>query len=302
MLSLECALPVTGSNTLAIVVLATTAMLTGFALRRLGRRRSAAVVALVCLTAASMTASQRRADAQTETCTAATTTTTNTTSTTNTAPGIGSLVSGTYRQTGALGGSGTLADALITLVEPGPDGVLGTNDDTQRTTTTATDGRYSFDHVPAGPHRVTTSALPIIAEDFTFHVHPTATTDFQGRWGVLSPAGTTATITMAGVDNSFGTPDDIVVTAVTDLNGNFMASIPGPLIFGLFTIVASSIPGHVAVSTSGNICANCTGSQTVTAWTRNTNAIDITVAVGTDQGAIDFLATTTNSGFDSIAA
>jgi hypothetical protein len=256
------------------------------------------------MTAASMAASHQRADAQTEPCSAAltTTTTTSTSSTTNIAPATGSLVSGTYRQTGALGGNGTLAGAVITLVEPGPDGVLGTTDDTQRTTTTATDGRYSFDHVPAGPHRVTTSALPPIAEDFSVHVLITATTDFQGRWGVLSPAGTTATITMAGPDNSFGTADDVVVTAITDLNGDFMASIPGPLIFGLFTIVASSIPGHVAVSTLGNICGYCSGSQTVSAWTRNSNAIDITVAAGTDQGAIDFLATTTNTGFTSVAA
>jgi hypothetical protein len=295
-LSLECSLPVTGSHALAVVVAATTSLLFGFALVRFGRRRTAAVFALVCITAASMAASQRQADAQTEPCTAATTT-----STTSTAPDAGNLVSGTYRQAGALSGSGILAGALITLIEPGPDGVLSTADDVQRTTSTASDGRYVFDHVAAGPIRVTTSALPTVAEDFSFQVHPEVTTDFQGRWGALSPAGTTATITMAGPDSLFGTADDLVVTAVTDSNGDYMASIPGPVMFGPFTIVASSIPGHVAVSTSGNLCVYCVGSETVSAWALDSGVIDIAVVAGVAQESIDFLATTTKRGFNPVA-
>jgi hypothetical protein len=285
-LSLDCSLPVTGSNTPAVLIAATAALLVGMALLRVGKRRAAATIALVCLVATSLAVSQHRADAQTETCMPATT-----------LPVAGNTVSGTYRKTGALGGDGLVDGALMTLVEPGADGLLDTPDDTQRTTTTASDGTYSFDHVQPGPHRVVTSALPTVAEDFTVEARRNTTNDFQGRWGALSPAGATATITVAGLDQMFGTADDQVVTAVTGPNGDFAVSIPGPAVVGPFTIVATSIPGHVAVSIAGVLGTNFFGTQTVSAWALAANAIAVIVADGTDQTNVDFRATTTDSGF-----
>ena len=48
-----------------------------------------------------------------------------------------------------------LPNVTVTLTSPGPDGILGNNDDTTRTTTTDTNGNYSFTDLPPNNFRVT---------------------------------------------------------------------------------------------------------------------------------------------------
>ncbi len=48
-----------------------------------------------------------------------------------------------------------IPNVVLTLTLPGPDGILGTSDDTTRTTTTNNNGIYNFNDLPAGRYRVT---------------------------------------------------------------------------------------------------------------------------------------------------
>ncbi|NJN09285.1 MAG: hypothetical protein HC874_04375 [Richelia sp. SL_2_1] len=145
--------------------------------------------------------------------------------------------------------------ATVTLTLPGPDGQFGTPDDTTQTTTTNTEGRYSFPNLPAGNYRVTatspregdtaTQAQPDVVAlqpgqnidtvDFGFvpgqlgqgqsSIGDTVYTDTNrnntqdaGETGI---SGVTVTLTLPGPDGEFGTPDDPTQTTTTNENGNY---------------------------------------------------------------------------------
>lgn len=48
-----------------------------------------------------------------------------------------------------------ISNVVLTLTLPGPDGILGNDDDTTQTTTTNDNGNYSFNNLPAAVYRVT---------------------------------------------------------------------------------------------------------------------------------------------------
>ncbi len=53
-----------------------------------------------------------------------------------------------------------IPNVVVTLTRPGPDGNLGTPDDTTDTTTTNNNGNYSFPNVPTGNYRITVNNPP----------------------------------------------------------------------------------------------------------------------------------------------
>ncbi|RIL10424.1 hypothetical protein DCC79_08055, partial [bacterium] len=144
----------------------------------------------------------------------------------------------------------------LTLKGPGPDGILGTGDDTNvATTTTDASGHYLFTGVAAGEYRVDVTSPPA----GTLTVGPQSRTDpttpilvapgdvyLNADFGYQNPAlytisdvvwldadgdavkdpgesgvpGVTVNLVTAGADNTFGTADDVVVaTAITGSNG-----------------------------------------------------------------------------------
>ncbi len=145
--------------------------------------------------------------------------------------------------------------ATVTLVLPGPDGQLGTPDDTTQTTTTNDNGNYTFPNLPAGNYRVTATSpregdIATQTQPDTVELQPGQnldTVDFgfvpgqlgagQGiigdtvyndtnRNNTQDPGetgipGATVTLTNPGPDGEFGTPDDTTVTTTTNENGNY---------------------------------------------------------------------------------
>jgi hypothetical protein len=138
----------------------------------------------------------------------------------------------------------------ITLTLPGPDGQLGTDDDTTQTTTTSDQGIYTFPNLPAGSYTVT-SATPeglsptqtqpnpielqpgqnIDTVDFGFSPQQTGSigdtvyTDGNsnnvqddGEEGI---PGATVTLTTPGPDGQLGNEDDTTQTTTTNDNGNY---------------------------------------------------------------------------------
>ncbi len=145
--------------------------------------------------------------------------------------------------------------ATVTLVLPGPDGQLGTGDDTTQTTTTNDQGIYTFPNLPAGNYTVTatspregdtatqTQTNPVELqpgqnfEDADFGFVPEPVGQGQGSIGdtvyndtnrnnTQDPGetgipGATVTLTNPGDDGEFGTPDDTTTTTTTNENGNY---------------------------------------------------------------------------------
>ncbi|MBV6625675.1 MAG: carboxypeptidase regulatory-like domain-containing protein [Rivularia sp. (in: Bacteria)] len=145
--------------------------------------------------------------------------------------------------------------ATVTLTLPGPDGQLGTPDDTTQTTTTNEQGIYTFPNLPAGNYRVTatspregdnpTQTQPDAVElqpgenldtvDFGFvpgplgqgqgtigdTVYNDTNRNNQQDEGETGIPGATVTLTNPGEDGEFGTPDDTTTTTTTNENGNY---------------------------------------------------------------------------------
>ncbi|MGB3761297.1 MAG: SdrD B-like domain-containing protein [Rivularia sp. (in: cyanobacteria)] len=145
--------------------------------------------------------------------------------------------------------------ATVTLVNPGPDGQLGTGDDTTQTTTTNDQGIYTFPNLPAGNYLVTatspregdtatqTQPDPIELQpgqnfedaDFGFVPEPVGqgqstigdtvyndtNRNNQQDDGETGIPGATVTLTNPGEDGEFGTPDDTTQTTTTNENGNY---------------------------------------------------------------------------------
>jgi protocatechuate 3,4-dioxygenase beta subunit len=140
----------------------------------------------------------------------------------------------------------------VTLTGAGPDGQFGTNDDTTQTATTDSNGRYIFNNLPLGQYRVAVNNAPsgfsptqtqpnpfnltsenrsINTADFGFTQQPLGTigdtvfrddngnnTQDSGEPGIRD---VTVTLTGAGPDGQFGTPDDITRTTTTDDSGRY---------------------------------------------------------------------------------
>jgi fimbrial isopeptide formation D2 family protein/uncharacterized repeat protein (TIGR01451 family) len=150
-----------------------------------------------------------------------------------------------------------LEGVIVEVVWFGPDGVVGGGDDVTFTATTDVDGQYLVDNLPAGEYQVTvtgglpggltntfdedgngdsTTPVPLAAgED-----HLTADFGYQGDtalgdrvwWdvdadGVQDPGepglgGVEITVTYAGADDIFGTPDDETFVVTTDAEGDYL--------------------------------------------------------------------------------
>ncbi|GAB1541490.1 hypothetical protein NUACC21_41610 [Scytonema sp. NUACC21] len=143
-----------------------------------------------------------------------------------------------------------IPNLTLTLTGAGPDGQLGTPDDTTQTTTTNNTGNYSFTSLPPGSYRVAvtnppTGFTPTLTQpnpvtltpgqtlntvDFGFQqstgtIGDTVFNDTNGN-NVQDPGETgipnlTLTLTGAGPDGQLGTPDDTTQTTTTNSNGNY---------------------------------------------------------------------------------
>jgi type II secretory pathway pseudopilin PulG len=310
-------LPVTGSGAAVIVVFALVSLVIGIMLVRLGRRRSAAAVAIALLAALSMSVSEQRADAANEPCFPTTTTTTSVAigssgdvpatttatttpattttaapTTTTTIPVVGGIVAGTYLRSGIQSGNGPVASAVVALRFAGADGLLDTADDIERTTSTDSVGHYSFGRVAAGEYRVTVVDLPAVAEDYSVQLRSDASQlTIDGNWGTLGVAGLTTTITLYGPDNLRGTTDDTTMASVTFGTGNFLAAAPGFELSGLIDIEVS-LPGHIGRTVQVNMVAGSVRGVGVSPWSASPNSTAVTVVADVDQTGLDFTAVT----------
>ncbi|KAB8317623.1 hypothetical protein SD81_020330 [Tolypothrix campylonemoides VB511288] len=144
-----------------------------------------------------------------------------------------------------------ISGRTISVTGAGPDGVFGTADDISRTATTDSTGRYSIPNLPPGSYRVSVTNPPdglsasqippatitlrsgqnLDTADFGFTQQQLGTignTVFNDRnsnnvqdTGEGGIPSITVTLTGAGPDGNFGTPDDITRTTTTDNNGRY---------------------------------------------------------------------------------
>lgn len=184
--------------------------------------------------------------------------------------GMGEVVSGGgigYRGTGTIGGTlfddqdengtqdpteGGVEGVTVNLLDPGPDGIFGTDDDViVATTTTDENGNYSFEGLPPGDYRVdvvedtlperTNATTGNEPADVMLEEGQTLDVDFgyvmqgsiadrvfldldgDGIQDADEPGieGVTVTLTEAGPDGIFGTADDVVRTTETGPDGSF---------------------------------------------------------------------------------
>lgn len=175
-----------------------------------------------------------------------------------------------------------LVGVTVNLAFAGEDGVFGTADDFSMTTTTGTNGTYSFDNLPAGDFRVdivetdipgsrtstferddSTNAIAGVAEvslsvgqirdDVDFGYTGTLTlgdrvwfdANNDGLQSVGEPGlnGIGVTLLYAGPDGNFATTaDNITLTTTTDSSGNYRFE---NLLDGDYTVViqTSDLPG-----------------------------------------------------------
>jgi uncharacterized repeat protein (TIGR01451 family) len=174
----------------------------------------------------------------------------------------------------------------VNLAGAGPDGQFGTADDITRTTTTDSNGRYSFPGLPAGNYRVTvnnpsgltaTQTQPqaialatgqnIDTVDFGFtqqqgSIGDTVYNDTNGNSqqdaGETGINNVTLNLIGAGPDGQFGTPDDITRTTTTDSNGRY--SFPG-LPAGNYRVTVNNPLGFTPTQTQPNAIALATGQN-----------------------------------------
>lgn len=147
--------------------------------------------------------------------------------------------------------------AIVTLTSAGPDGILGTADDVvYPAATTGPDGTYLFENLPAGdfsvavdnlPPGIQPTADPDGGDDDTSQVTlASGEADLDQDFGYVGSASVgdtvwldvnadgvqdgnepglpsvTVTVTSGGADGILGTADDIVITTVTDDNGQYL--------------------------------------------------------------------------------
>jgi uncharacterized repeat protein (TIGR01451 family) len=176
----------------------------------------------------------------------------------------------------------------LTLTLPGPDGQLGTPDDTTQTTNTNANGNYSFSNLPPGPYRVTVTPpfnLPEVTTgnrqvdvtlnpgqsldtvDFGLRRPPggaigdTVFTDRNGNGqqdqGEPGIGNVTLTLTLPGPDGRLGTPDDTTQTATTNPNGNYLFTGLQP---GNYSVEVTQ-PSDFTATTNTTLTANITDAN-----------------------------------------
>jgi hypothetical protein len=237
---------------------------------RLAHRRSAfAAATFAALVVLSLGTSSRRADAAPEDCFAPTTT--STTTTTPAAPVTGT-VTGVYRVDSAITGPSVRSSATITLIGAGPDGLLGTADDTTTTSATAADGSYAFTGVPIGPSRVVADAPP--SEEYSIEWFGNADRIIvSGSWGAGNPLALGATVHFVGVD---GASAPIDVTQAVTQGQTIAVEVFGSYLNGSGTFLATA-PGSTAHTGSFNADFGCSGSLAVSAWVLSAASQDVVV-------------------------
>lgn len=199
-------------------------------------------------------------------------------------------------------GENGIEGVTVTLVGPGPDGVLGTGDDTTETTTTDVNGNYSFTELQPGNYQVTAATPtdftptqvpqnPVVLGpgqnrndvDFGFapprpgsgqsSIGDTVYNDLNGN-GQQDPgepgiSGVTVTLTGPGPDGEFGTGDDTTQTTTTDSNG----------IYGFSSLPAGNY--RVTINNPQNFTLTQTPPSTVTLGeNQNLDTVDFGLAIG----------------------
>jgi uncharacterized repeat protein (TIGR01451 family) len=177
----------------------------------------------------------------------------------------------------------------LTLTLPGPDGQLGTADDTTQTTNTNANGNYSFTNLPAGPYRVTVTPPADLSQvttpggrqidvtlnpgqsldtvDFGLRRPPggaigdTVFTDRNGNGqqdqGEPGIGNVTLTLTLPGSDGRLGTPDDTTQTTTTNPNGNYLFTGLQP---GNYSVEVTQ-PSDFTATTNTTLTANITDAN-----------------------------------------
>ena len=169
-------------------------------------------------------------------------------------------------------------NVTLTLTLPGPDGRLGTPDDTTQTTTTNSNGNYGFNNLPPGPYRVT------ITQPFDFPQittgNPQVDVNLQSGqtlnnvdFGLRRPPGgsigdfvfndrngdRTPNPGETGIPNAILTlrnsSNQIVATTTTNNNGNYIFT---GLPLGNYTVEVTRLGGGLNPTTNTTLTANLT--------------------------------------------
>ncbi len=169
-------------------------------------------------------------------------------------------------------------NVTLTLTLPGPDGRLGTPDDTTQTTTTNSNGNYGFNNLPPGPYRVT------ITQPFDFPQittgNPQIDVNLQSGqtlnnvdFGLQRPPGgsigdfvfndrngdRTPNPGETGIPNAIVTlrnsSNQIVATTTTNNNGNYIFT---GLPLGNYTVEVTRLGGGLNPTTNTTLTANLT--------------------------------------------
>lgn len=176
-----------------------------------------------------------------------------------------------------------IPNVQLTLTSPGPDGTLGTADDTTQTTTTDNNGNYSFTNLPGANYRVTltppfnfpqvtTPSLqnPSVQTNVSL---PAGQSRLDVDFGLRRPPGGSIGDTVFNDNNSNGIQDQgesgianvtltlrnanngqVVGTTTTNNNGNYIFT---GLALGNYTVEVAP-PNNLTATTNTTLSANLT--------------------------------------------
>lgn len=177
-------------------------------------------------------------------------------------------------------GEAGVPNVPVTLTSPGPDGLLGTGDDTTQTTTTNANGNYTFSNLPAGNYRVA------IVPPFNLPQVTTGSSQIEVNlqsgqalttvdFGLRRQPGNAVGDLVFNDQNNNGRPDpgesgipnvnitvrnpngQIVDTTTTNNNGNFLFTGLPP---GNYTLEATP-PQNFTPTTPTSVPVNLTGAN-----------------------------------------
>lgn len=131
----------------------------------------------------------------------------------------------------------------VLLTNLGPDGILGTGDDTTQTTTTDNNGNYIFDNLPAGAYTVVVNN-GTTPTGFTQTGDPDAMLDNQTTSPILLGPGDVYLNADFGYQPEPGTTGSIGDTLWVDLNRNNTQNAGEPLISGVTVSLIKDLNGN----------------------------------------------------------